>query len=370
MVDRALDAGRGGPYRALVDLAEAFAADGHDVTVASPDVTDARATWDGGAGRPVAVRLHARASRAPGGTVGLDELLADADVLLLRGVWAPLNVRAARRATKADVPWFLSVDGMLDDWSMRQSPLRKGAHLAIFGRRLLGRAAAVHCTARGEARQVAARVPAGTKLAIVPNLLDLAELERIPILAPTRPPVMLYLSRIHPKKRPELLVEAFGRLEGDAELHFVGGGESALVDALRQRAERLGVSDRVHFRGFLSGRDLLDAYAGATALVLPSQQENFGNVFFEALAAGLHVVTSPEVDTAGELASSGNATIVEPTPDLVAAAMRDVLARTPAQAAAAAKAGRTWVVEELTTSRILDAWYALFDGTGEVATVR
>src|SRR5439155_8245982 len=60
----------------------------------------------------------------------------------------------------------------------------------------------------------------------------------------------------------------------------------------RERAARLGVSDRVHFLGFADENGLRDAYRDANVLVLPSVHEGFGIPVIEAMACGLPVVAA------------------------------------------------------------------------------
>jgi glycosyltransferase involved in cell wall biosynthesis len=72
---------------------------------------------------------------------------------------------------------------------------------------------------------------------------------------------------------------------------------------LGRRAETLGVSEQVHFPGFVEARDLPLLYNAATCLALPSMYEGFGLPVLEAMACGTPVVVAdasslPEV--AGE----------------------------------------------------------------------
>ena len=96
-----------------------------------------------------------------------------------------------------------------------------------------------------------------------------------------------------PEKGFGMLIQAFARVKKrvpSAELTIVGQG--ALARFLRELAEKLGVSDSVHFTGWLSRSEIAKIYRSADAFVLASQGETFGVAYAEALAAGLPVIAT------------------------------------------------------------------------------
>jgi glycosyltransferase involved in cell wall biosynthesis len=107
---------------------------------------------------------------------------------------------------------------------------------------------------------------------------------------------VLFLSRLHPVKRVELLLDAWSEIERrlpNAQLVIAGDGEPSYVARLRARAESLGNS--VTFAGYVEGDAKHALLQSARVFVLPSLHENFGIAVLEALAGGLPVVISPEV---------------------------------------------------------------------------
>ncbi|HEX6652089.1 MAG TPA: glycosyltransferase family 4 protein [Thermoleophilaceae bacterium] len=68
--------------------------------------------------------------------------------------------------------------------------------------------------------------------------------------------------------------------------------DPAFAGGVRRRAGELGLSDRVGFRGALTGEELAGAYAAADLLVLPSHAETYGMVITEALARGVPVLAT------------------------------------------------------------------------------
>jgi glycosyltransferase involved in cell wall biosynthesis len=93
--------------------------------------------------------------------------------------------------------------------------------------------------------------------------------------------LLLFLGRIHPKKGVDLLIEAFAAVERlNPTLQLV------LAGAPISWAGELGVGDRLHWLGMVSGELKLCAFHAAELFCLPSHQKNFGIALAEALACG------------------------------------------------------------------------------------
>ena len=118
---------------------------------------------------------------------------------------------------------------------------------------------------------------------------------------PTDKPLILYASKLTPRKRPGDLLAAFRMLcEGgvEAALVFVGSGE--LEQGLRDQVRRHKLPD-VYFAGFQNQSELPKFYAVADVFVLPSENEPWGLVINEAMCAGLPIVASEEIGAVPDL---------------------------------------------------------------------
>ncbi|MDN0068599.1 glycosyltransferase family 4 protein [Collinsella ihumii] len=102
---------------------------------------------------------------------------------------------------------------------------------------------------------------------------------------------ILYLGRIVPEKRPELLLEAFRGLDTGKRLVIAGGSSDTLgfYEQIRSLAER---DARVIMAGFVEGRMLEELYSNAYCYVLPSDLEGMPMSLLEAMAHGCCCVTS------------------------------------------------------------------------------
>ncbi len=364
----------GGVVRAVLDMCSALAGRGHRVTLLTFDSTDVPDDWADG--NPQVITLAAptgvlpRLGRANSAVVR--DVFARADVVHLHVPWDLVCRPLARLALAAGVPYFVSIHGMLDDWCMAQKRLKKRVYLAMGGRRLLERARAVHCTAQAEADQSSRWFPRG-RTAVVPLIFDLAEYQQLPgpqiarrrfeaQMGDDGEPVVLFVSRLHPKKRLDVLIDAAGRLRDDGlDCRFLiaGTGEPDYEQQLRDLVQKRELGDRVAFVGFVSGRDKLSLYEAADVFVLPTFQENWGFVLVESLACGTPVITTRAVDIWPELQSSGGAVIVDATPDATAAAIAELLGDRQRLETMGPK-GRAWVLDNLNIDRVLDSYEQLY----------
>jgi glycosyltransferase involved in cell wall biosynthesis len=378
---RRLDLEAGGVVRAVIDLCGALAAAGHDVMLFTPDAKDAPLEWRGGAARGSS---RARAPRVveiapprlPGGLFtrgqarALAARLAEADVAHVHGMWLPSNAQFAAAAARAGRPYIVSVHGMLDDWSMAQRGAKKRFYLATFGRRLLRGAAAVHCTAQAEMDQARKWFP-GRPGAVIPLIFDASAFASLPGPEPARAkfpalreprPRLLFLSRLHYKKGVEHLLRAAAVLRArgrDVDALVAGTGDAAYEERLRALARDLRIEGRAHFLGFVGGKEKVSLYQAADLFVLPTSQENFGFVLFEAMAARTPVITTRGADTWPEVEASGGGVVVEASGEAIADAAAQLLDDPPGRRAMG-RAGREWVLANLSAESVVHAFEELY----------
>jgi len=80
-------------------------------------------------------------------------------------------------------------------------------------------------------------------------------------------------------------------------LTIAGDGDSTYINTLKALAEKNGIAANMNWVGFKSD-DKFGMLAGQDLLVLPSHDENFGNVIIESLSEGTAVLVSPFVGLA------------------------------------------------------------------------
>lgn len=188
-------------------------------------------------------------------------------------------------------PVVLSPRGMLSAYS------HQGRGRALFQRTLgrwLLRPLVLHGTSAQETKELGEQMPGQTTFTL-PNIIDLPK----PAWYGNRPenPVfrLLFLSRIHPKKGLDLLLDTLKHLEAAWQLSIAGDGDAAYCAELKEKIRRSGMEERVEWLGWLEGVEKLEALVSADLFVLPSLHENFANVVLEALAVGTAVLVSDQV---------------------------------------------------------------------------
>ncbi len=367
----------GGVVRAVLDMCEGLASAGHQVTLLTHDASQAPAHWKiaGGATPTVMtipkfkVRHHFRMSRR------IRKVVEQADVLHLHTPWDIGNLYLARCARKTRTPYIVSAHGMLDNWSMAQRNSKKQAYLWIVGARMLERASFVHCTAAAELEQATKWFPQG-KGKIQPLVFDLSEYkdlpgveaaqEKWPILKNDRP-TLLFLSRIHYKKGIEILVDAIAAMKEqgrDVNALIAGSGDEQYLQTIKEQVREHGLEDRIEFVGHVSGDEKLSLFEAADVFVLPTSQENFGFVFFEAMACGTPVVTTRDVDTWPELEESGGAIVAPRNVESITAAVETLL-DDDSKRREMGQRGRDWALDRFSGSRVIEEYADLYRGAKE-----
>lgn len=133
--------------------------------------------------------------------------------------------------------------------------------------------------------------------------------------------VILCVARAVEKKGLDVLLDALARLPAGLDWRFEHIGGGSLTDALRARAERLGIAGRVRWLGAQAQSEVIAAYRRAAVFCLPARvagdgdRDGLPNVLMEAMSQELPVVSTPisgipeivEHEVSGLLAPSGDA---------------------------------------------------------------
>lgn len=304
----------GGPSVAAVEMCKSLRSEGIEAEIATTNAGgNQNDTIDDvkrriGAEVPVHVFPRIRPytyMTSPSLASWLRRSIREFDLVHVHALFLHPTSAACRYARKEGVPYLVRPLGLLDPWCLNQSRLRKSLYLALVDRRNLRHAAAIHFTTDHE-RDSAQGLPPGARKAVVPLGVtppdhgpsrmgpSLREKWRVP----RDFPLLLFLSRIEPKKGLDLLIPAAGRLKREGLNFFVAvagpdlNGYSRRVQDLIQQNH---VEDRFGLTGPLWDAKKWAALEEATALVLPSYQENFGIAVAEAMWAGTPVLVSDRV---------------------------------------------------------------------------
>jgi glycosyltransferase involved in cell wall biosynthesis len=208
-------------------------------------------------------------------------------IVHINGIWSPENWGFQKVAQELGIQVVLSPHGMLEPWILARNPWKKKIGLFLYQSKAIKRAEHLHVTALMEKESVR-NLGYTNELTIIPNGIDLSEIKKKKELYGSRK--VIFLSRIHPKKGIELLLEAWRATDTQGwSLEIAGNGDANYIENLTQSANDIG---NVHFVGAKYNEEKWDFLRSADVMVLPTYSENFGIVVAEALAVGLPVITT------------------------------------------------------------------------------
>ncbi len=191
----------------------------------------------------------------------------------LPGAWSAAALR------RAGVPYVLAPNGT--------APVIERFHVAkrtfdwLLGRRVLDGAARLIAVSDAERRHLLELGAAVDRIRVIGNPIVTAEFASMPERGRFRAahgigsrPLVVFLGKLTPRKRVDVVLEAFAMLEPmDARL-VVAGNDMGTGPAAHERARRPDLHGRVHFTGLIHGTERLAALADADVVVYPGQHEN------------------------------------------------------------------------------------------------
>ena len=109
----------------------------------------------------------------------------------------------------------------------------------------------------------------------------------------------LYLSRLHPKKRIEMLLSALADLDNSLKnswtLYVAGEGDKEYVESIYEHSRTLHLESNIKWLGHVEGAEKESLLMTVDWFVLPSASENFGISAVEAMSYGTPVVVTRDV---------------------------------------------------------------------------
>lgn len=273
------------------------------------------------------------------------------DIVDVQGIWTYPSLANLRHARRTGTPYLVTPRGMLDPWARRNSAWKKKIAGTLFEQAHLKGACALRATAEMEA-QYFRDMGLTNPIAVVPNGLTL------PDLAPRSDRDLrsiLFLSRIHPKKGVDFLLQAWATLQAefpDWEIVIAGIDENGHEADLKALARKLGLS-RVRFVGEAHGDAKQKLYRDADLFVLPTHAENFGLVVAEALAQETPVITTRNAPWQG-LESEACGWWIDLDQGLLTDTLRQALSRPAQDLAAMGRRGRAWVQRDFAMAQVAE----------------
>lgn len=290
----------GGPVRSVAALCEALVAKGHEVSVLTTNangktdlpVTHGEAATIDGVQVTYFKRLTGDHSNfSPVLLRAFWQQCTSFDVVHIHSWWNLVTIPVMMMCLLKKITPVLSPRGSITAYTIQhQKSFAKNIFHSAIGSTLLGKAV-MHVTTAMEKQDVESLVhPKATF--VIPNILQLPQTAYLNNGQKDHLK-LLYLGRIDPKKNIELLLNTLlHNFHVPYTLEIVGDGDMAYINSLKQYTSsnrHITWSDPIHSNA------KWQTLASADLLLLPSYNENYGNVILESLSQGTPVMISDQV---------------------------------------------------------------------------
>ncbi|MGB3267026.1 MAG: hormogonium polysaccharide biosynthesis glycosyltransferase HpsP [Microcoleus sp.] len=252
----------------------------------------------------------------------LNENARQFDLAHIHALFSPVTTLAATIARYHKLPYIMRPCGMLDPADLQKKKRLKQIYGRLLERPNLAGAAAIHFTSKQEA-EISERFGLDcTGKMSVPQDLDGTGKMPVPRdlviplgvtaglfpkrLRESQVPIILFMSRIEPKKGLDLLIPALESiLVSGIEFHFILAGsnpqDAGYETKIQEKIQNSSLEQSTTITGFVSGDSKVELLRKADLFVLPSYYENFGIAVAEAMAAGVAVAISDRIHIAADI---------------------------------------------------------------------
>ncbi|MEG5003714.1 glycosyltransferase [Microcoleus sp. B5-C4] len=288
----------------------------------------------------------------------LNENARQFDLAHIHALFSPVTTLAATIARYHHLPYIMRPCGMLDPADLQKKKRLKQIYATLLERPNLAGAAAIHFTSKEEAK-ISERFGLGStgKMPVprdldstgkMPVPRDLDSTGKMPVprdldftgkmpvprdlgstgkmhvprdlviplgvtaglfpkrLRESQVPIILFMSRIEPKKGLDLLIPALESIWASGiEFHFILAGsnpqDADYETQIKVQIHNSSLAKYTTITGFVSGDLKVELLTKADLFVLPSYYENFGIAVAEAMAAGVPVAISDRIHIAEDI---------------------------------------------------------------------
>jgi glycosyltransferase involved in cell wall biosynthesis len=285
------------------------------------------------------------------------------DVYHTNGMWMHINHITCSVARSKNKPYVITPHGMLYPEALARSAWKKWPLRKLWFDRDIREAGCIHATCQDEMKHLRTLGYKGP-IALIGN----------PVCVPLctsefigyrnhKPDGLIklgFLGRLHPRKHVEKILQGVALIQDkNIEIYIMGKGDDSYEEFLHNEVLRLGLGDRVHFLGFLNGREKFEQLSKITALFVPSDIENFGMIIPEALIVGTPVMAS--LGTPWEALNIENCGWwKDNSPESIAEVIEEIKDLSPDQLYAMGARGREYILKNFAADRVATQMYSLY----------
>ena len=223
----------------------------------------------------------------------------NSDIYHYHGIWMPSNHWISKMARLHKKKAIVNPRGDLETARInynRWKKIKKTVAWKLYGGKDTQSAACIIATSSQEMKAIRA-LGITAPVAIIPNGIETSAFPKTLIHKHHDDKIVLFLSRLNPIKGIEYLLDAWKSIPSIEregwQLHIAGNSDpQEYIKELEERVNELRLNDSVHFLGPITGEDKIQKYQESDLFILPTLNENFGNVIAEAMMCGLPVITT------------------------------------------------------------------------------
>lgn len=241
----------------------------------------------------------------------------EARLLHLHGAWMHTQYTSSKIALKSDIPYVMTLHGMIEPWYLKQKQLKKKIYLEFFLNKMLKNSNIIHAITPSEKANIF-KLTGHKNIVEIPNFIHHTKINVTNEYDPSED-FFLFLSRLHPGKGLDILIESMNKIEDKKIKLKIVGTLNTYSDSLKKQIKSLGLENRIEFLGSVFGDEKFKLYANAKAFIAPSYSEAIGMVNLEAAVCKTPVITSYNTGISPEWNNNGGIMLQPKTENLISA---------------------------------------------------
>lgn len=289
------------------------------------------------------------------------------NLIHLQTIWHPIYHKVVKIALKHNITYMTTPRGMLEPWAYSGQGwlkyLKKKIAMVLYQKYDMDRSSCILATSdmeRDNLRKLEFKAP----IAVIPNGIVIDDY-------PCRKNdkgvenQVIFLSRIHPKKGIELLINAWDKIRysyPEWNVIIVGNGDNEYIASLAGIIQSKNLENYIRILPPAFGYDKYLLYSKSAIFCLPTYSENFGMVIAEALSCGLPVITTKGAPWE-ILQTSNSGWWIEPTVKDLENALCDALSRDKKELFAMGQRGADMVRENFSYIEVAKKLKAVYEWT-------
>ncbi len=293
--------------------------------------------------------------------------IQDYDLVHVHAIFSYPSTIVMVIARSKNIPYLVATHGLLCQWALEQGSRKKKAYLKLIENSNLNNASGLNFNSQLEENEASSLYLTSAKFVIphgltVPELIpDAHQRLRAYFQLPPQEPIILFLSRIHPKKGLEILIKALADVKtSNFTLIIAGSGDPDYEAQIKSCLLDSGLENCSLMVGFVDGELKQLLLQGSDLFTLTSYSENFGVAVLEALAAGTPVLLTPGVALAQQIEQNDLGYVVSQEPAAIALAIKKHLDLPELEQEKLSKRTRQFVLDHYSWDKIAQEMLAVY----------